>query len=443
MKNIKRKSLKSLVSWLTIASLLLTSSAFATATPNIDETLAPGESYTEIKTVTTPEIPAQPDIIFLADTTGSMWWAIGNVKTNVATIMNDVLDTEPDAQFWVAQYRDFGDEPLTFKMWQTVTANTWAVTVAVGAWAHGGWWDQYEAQLNALYQLSDPLIAWYRTWSTKIIVWFWDEPGHDPSPLIGWHTLNDVITSLQDEGITVIAIDVGNLDGENQAIAITDATDWVLLDSDEGWVADAIIDGLNSLPVTVTPDYTDCTELDISFNTWSITVTSGEDAVFEETITVPLGTPDGTTMSCEVVFEDENGNTLGTQQINIKVPDTTAPILKCIPAENPHGKNIPKAWWKWNGQNQDGFYQLLVSDNVDKDIEIFVNSLPLILKNLNIVKITEAPWATPKSKKMGSSKGSAWAIAAHLILDKDATFTATDAAGNTSSVTCLVPPMPK
>jgi hypothetical protein len=59
------------------------------------------------------------------------------------------------------------------------------------------------------------------------------------------------------------------------------------------------------------------------------------------------------------------------------------------------------------------------------------------------LKITEAPGVTPKIKKIGSNNGAADEVIAHLMLDSDAIVTATDSAGNTASVSCLVPPMPK
>jgi hypothetical protein len=59
------------------------------------------------------------------------------------------------------------------------------------------------------------------------------------------------------------------------------------------------------------------------------------------------------------------------------------------------------------------------------------------------VKITEAPGRTATSKKMGSAKGQAGAIAAHITLTGDAIMNAVDPAGNVFSTTCFVPPPPK
>jgi hypothetical protein len=70
-------------------------------------TFAPGGSLTIDKTLTTPVIPPKPDVVFLADTTGSMQSALDNVKANVVSIMNQVRAAQPAAQFGVASYKDF------------------------------------------------------------------------------------------------------------------------------------------------------------------------------------------------------------------------------------------------------------------------------------------------------------------------------------------------
>jgi len=87
----------------------------------------------------------------------------------------------------------------------------------------------------------------------------------------------------------------------------------------------------------------------------------------------------------------------------------------------------------------------VAEDNVDEpeDIEIFVSGFgPFHVGD--VVKVTEAPGATPSMKKIGSSNGQAGAVVAHLILNSDPCVTAVDTAGNTSQCTdCLVPPPPK
>ena len=64
--------------------------------PSFSATLEPGQSTSVTKTVQTPAIPPNPDIAFLADTTGSMGPEIADVKTNAGS----VLSTSGDANVY-------------------------------------------------------------------------------------------------------------------------------------------------------------------------------------------------------------------------------------------------------------------------------------------------------------------------------------------------------
>ena len=81
-----------LVVFATAGALLLPGTA-ALAAPaagvdpsTVDVTLLPGHSTTITKNVTTSPIPANPDLVLLADTTGSMGPAIDNVKENASDV---------------------------------------------------------------------------------------------------------------------------------------------------------------------------------------------------------------------------------------------------------------------------------------------------------------------------------------------------------------------
>jgi hypothetical protein len=76
---------------------------------NVTLTLGPGGSADVNKVVHTPPVPPKPDLVFIADTTGSMGGAIANVRTNAADILNEVSTAQPTAQFAVAEYKDFTD----------------------------------------------------------------------------------------------------------------------------------------------------------------------------------------------------------------------------------------------------------------------------------------------------------------------------------------------
>jgi hypothetical protein len=133
--------------------------------------------------------------------------------------------------------------------------------------------------------------------------------------------------------------------------------------------------------------------------------------------------------------------------------DTTAPEAQCVETVNPHGNKDPQAPGKGGkGQNQDGFYELLATDDLFDDcapLQLFITDSGSgtvfgPLANGAKVKYTEEIDATPEIKKMGGNKGDAEAIDWHIIGTGDMYLHAVDQSGNTSDpVACLVPPPPK
>jgi len=311
-----------------LALLLSSSLAFAGANPPVvNVTLDPGGSVLVDKEVTTPPIPPNPDVCFLADSTGSMGPAITNVRTNATAVMTAVQTAQPTAQFCVAEYRDIGDGlPVGgyFRLNQPMTANIATAQAAINTWSAGGGGDDPEAQLPSLDYLATNSSVGFRTGSTRIIAWFGDSNGHDPDAGI---SLATAIASLQAAGIRVVAVPVttsiGNgLNNGGQATAIVTATGGTLVAStNPNDVAAAILSGLQNLPVTVTPTAVGCAPLNVSFVPASQTVTSGDNANFTETIAVP-NDPSlaGTKTACTVEFKDDNGNLIATESITVTIP---------------------------------------------------------------------------------------------------------------------------
>lgn len=413
---------------------MLAGAASATVTPiAVDEALDPGESITITKTVSTPELPPQPDIVLLVDRTGSMTDAIDGVKANMASIIATVSASQPEAQWAVASYCDVG-EPNPFLLHSDLTANTTDTVNAVNGitLCNGG--DLAEEQLNALWEIGDGGDAvTFRPDSSRIVVWFGDAPGHDPS--LG-HTLNDAIDSLTGAEARVVAISVGinQLDSTGQATAITAATDGTLLSgvgADE--VSAAIVEGLSNLPVTVAGTPVCDPGLTVTLDPASQVVTSGDDAVFEETITAAADAPQGTTLTCETTFT-LNGADTGegfTQSISIWINDVTPPTVSCDPGPNPSG-NMP-------GSTNSGFYQMFSSDNVDAAVDVYIHDLgsPAVFgpyPSGTTFKLTQAPGATPSVVPFHG------AVDWKVMLNGDALLVATDAAGNSASAECEVPP---
>ena len=442
---------------LVVGVLLMTGSwtlvqAQSLSPASVTGTVRPGDALDVAKAVHTPPIPPRPDICFLADTTGSMGDAVANVAANATTIMNMVRAVQPDSQFCAAQYRDSGDSP-EFQVDQTVTASILAVQTAVNTWAPGGGGDTPEGQLHALTRLSTE--AGFRAGSTRIIVWFGDASGHDPS--IGGETLASTIGALLGEEVKVIAIPITSggdgLDSTGQATAISTATGGGVFPADPNAVTAAIIAGLTNLPVTVSM-VSDCAAttggaITTTFVPASITLTSGGTANFTETIHVSLTAVQGQTYICTdrallngSPMTDADGHVvLETKRITVQ--DVTAPSARCVQGVNPAGNTIPPAGNNpKSGQNPDGFYQLLASDNVGVASIVVCDSGSSFCSDPfapnDYAKITQAQGATPSDDRPGPG-----VLVSHLHLKGDALLTVTDTSGLTTTVQCLVPPPPK
>jgi hypothetical protein len=414
-----------------------TGSAYATGvSPNVNQAADPGTVIHVTKTVSTPPIPPKPDIVLVVDKTGSMGGELTNVKANFAAIITEVKSVQADAQFAVAAYCDFGEADPAYQLFSNLTADETALDTAINnvSLCNGG--DTEEAQLNALWEIgSGGGDVSFRSGSSRIVVWYGDNPGHDPS---GGHTEADATASLTGVDAKVIAISTGvanNLDGTGQATRITNATGGELLTGVAATdVSAAILDGLHNLDVTVAGSPTCDTGLSASLSPASLTVQSGTDAVFDETITVAANAAQGATLQCSVPFTLD-GVAQGpefTQSVTIKVNDVTAPTVSCPPGPNPAG-TVPSA------DNEDGFFVMRATDNVDPSVPIYIKDLGSgtvygPFPSGTTFKLTQAPGAPVKAKDMtGEVK---W----KFTFNGDAQLIATDLAGNTATATCLVPP---
>jgi len=453
---------------------------------SVEQTIADGGAVEIQKTVHTPTIPPQADICFLADTTGSMGPALANLQAGIGSIMTDVLTEAPNAQFCAAQYKDVG-EAFVFQLDQLLTASTAAVQAAVNGWAAAGGGDAPEDQLHALTVMAGASPGWRPAPAgVSILVWFGDCPGHDPAS--GGETLATTIAALNagggGAGVIVLAVSVhsalgeefcgpGFLDntaltgGVQQATQITTATGGVLFaDVDENAVSDAIAAALAEVEIPVTVAMvSDCATatggvVSTSFAPASQVVNAGEDAVFTETISVTASpAQQGITYECDdwatingEPMADRAGNRINEHK-TITVPDTTAPVAACRETTNPSGNNVPRSGPTAgnSGQNPDGFYELLASDNVDPDPDIFVvdkgtdgtfgtadDTTFGPFSSGTKIKYTEANGATPGQKPGAGDID--WMINGR----GDFGVYAVDASGNVGDhVQCHVPPPPK
>ena len=383
------------------AVLVLATAAAAVAAPGVtpgsySDALDPGASVTITKTVETPPIPPKPDIVLMADTTGSMTASIANVRTNASAILSNIKSAQPDAQFAVAEYKDDeGSSPFAYKLDQQLTSSDAAVVAGINSWSASGGGDEPEAWIGALGTI--PTSVAFRADSSRVLVMFGDAPSHDPS--LGF-TEASATAGLQAAGVRVIAISVpgpigARLDLSGQASRVTAATGGSLAAADADEVAATILSELRNLPAVVTHDTTcDDPGVSLSFDEASRTVTSGESTTFAETITLGDSAPQGETVTCTTKFL-VNGELPGpefVQTVTIAVNDVTPPVVtvesKTVEATGPGGATVS--------------YDASAVDNVDGPL---------------------TPTCAPPS-------GSLFALGATTV-----TCEATDAAGNTGTGT--------
>lgn len=211
-----------------IAALLLLNAAPALA-DSIDPssyttTLGIGESATINKTITVTQgtpTAAKVDIVFVADTTGSMSGEIASAIAGAANILS-TLSALGDVQFGVASYKDIGDV-YTSRIDQGLTTNSTAVTNAINTWSASGGGNFPEANLISWTQVAED-IAW-RTDSRRFIVTFGDAPGHISTVNAAYPTEAAAIAALNAENIQMEIINTGTASsGMNAACGGVDCT---------------------------------------------------------------------------------------------------------------------------------------------------------------------------------------------------------------------------
>lgn len=241
MKLIKRMLLLTLA----VGFLMVPMSALADSiTPEtFSAEIEVGDTVTISKTVTiTPEVTsAKVDVFFLTDTTGSMGGLISSVKTSASAILTGT-SALGDVAFGVGEYKDFTDA-YAYRLNQDITKDTAAVQAGINLMGASGGGDTPEANLFGLEQAATG--ASWRDGSKRILVWFGDAPGHDPS---GGVTEAGAIAALNGEGIVVEALDTGSLNSTGQAQRIADATGGDYFPSiDTGAIVTEITDAVSAV----------------------------------------------------------------------------------------------------------------------------------------------------------------------------------------------------
>ena len=307
----------------------------------VDRRVNPGGTFTVDQTIKTPAIPPKPDIVLLVDTTQSMAAEIANVQANLKRVIAEVRQTQPNAQFAVAGFKDEKDTYL-YRLFHSMTADDAATQSAVDKLEASGGGDTPESWANALVELTGDDTG-FRAGTSRIVVLVGDAPTHDPS---NGRSLTKAISQLQVIGARLVAIDVGLLDSvdsppgckkpdcQKQATRVASATGGqVVKTTNPDQVSDAILTGLHNLDITVTPTVKSCDPgVSVTFDPATpTTVHGGTDVHYKQTVTISAGLVPGTVLHCMIAYPI-SPNPTGNDEaylapLTIEVNDPALPLV--------------------------------------------------------------------------------------------------------------------
>lgn len=207
--------------------------------------------------------PENADVLWLCDTTGSMYQAIQQVRRILPDVAGKLAErlSGKTRIFWAAaEYKD-REDAFAWRINQPFTESVERVQQAMGEWQADGGGDWPEAQLPALRYLAQrwdtELQGRIASETTRVIIWTGDAPGHvDSGEFYG--DVSAAIAALTAASVRVLALDVYGppstvvgLDADvpdtsypdKQATEITQATNGALLyHAYRDYTADKLVD---------------------------------------------------------------------------------------------------------------------------------------------------------------------------------------------------------
>lgn len=292
------------------------------------------------------------DFYLLSDATGSMTAQIASVQDRFGMLVNARREASGDVAFGVGYYRDEEDSP-PFENLQSITKDLGAVDNAINRLEAKDGGDTPEANLFAINQVATESSIGWREGSRKILVYFGDAPGHEPTCPAGSGPLtrDAVVNQLNDKGIAVVSTNFATAANQGldaatfsargptfgcpaqettpvgQATRITSGTLGALrLSNDPRALIDVILESIESLPQELSVSTTDCDgKVAITFAPdLPIKIAAGETKTIIERAMILPGAcefPDGFT--CEI--------NLDLSGVGVKQTIQTTTIAGCVP----------------------------------------------------------------------------------------------------------------
>lgn len=143
------------------------------------------------------------DVVFVVDATGSMGWAIDEVKTRIADVVDWVRDLVPIARFGIVAYRDAGDPEFEVSA-QPLTYSVVKLTRFLSGLSAAGGGDLGEGVLAGLR--TGVLEAGWRPAGKRLMILVGDAPPHRDEV----STLERLVTGFRADGGQITTLDVSD-----------------------------------------------------------------------------------------------------------------------------------------------------------------------------------------------------------------------------------------
>ena len=172
------------------------------------------------------------DLVFVIDTTGSMWDDIDSVKESASTIISDIFNNMPSARIALVDYKDFpiypygGSSDYPYRKVLGFSEEEQEIISAIQSLTASGGADWEESVYSALMYAIDAsdLGGWRgEEYALKIIIQMGDAPPHDPEPITGYISSDVISAAINADPVHIYSIQIGT--EIEELIEISEETD--------------------------------------------------------------------------------------------------------------------------------------------------------------------------------------------------------------------------
>ncbi|KJK42261.1 hypothetical protein UK23_37935 [Lentzea aerocolonigenes] len=296
-----------------------------------------GSTFDLTKVVHTPRVPPKPDIVILIDISRSMLDELTGVQEQLAKIMGEVKELQPETRFGVATYAGAENKGNEFKRVIGLTGSEADAVAAVKDVKLVSDLNSTEVWAHALIKSATGEFA-FRPDASKVFVVIGDEPTAE-GLMTGEDTVPNAIAVLKRANIRTVGVDSGDarigLDSKHQITDIIQdpkGSKQKYVKNGEEDISKAILDGIKDLDVTVLPRPRCETGLTVELTPpGPVTGPSGQDFTFAEKFTVSPDATPGSTLHCTIDFllnKETEVRPGHTQTVTVQVADLVEPLVR-------------------------------------------------------------------------------------------------------------------